>query len=74
MAEEITGKKLGRNQLIGIVGASVPYVMNYALVWAGKLEGSAFWGSSWVYVSGALLVILGGAAYVKGQALKSLDK
>ncbi len=67
MTEEITGKKLGRNQLIGIVGASVPYLMNYVLVWAGKLEGSAFWATSWTYVGAALVVILGASAYVKAR-------
>ena len=72
MTAEVNGKKIGRNQLIGIVGASVPYLMNYALVWSDKLDGNVFWSMSWPYVSGALLVILGGAAYVKGKALASL--
>lgn len=67
MTEEITGKKLGRNQLIGIVGAGLPYMMNYALVWAGKLEGAAFWASSWTYVGAALAIILGASAYVKAR-------
>lgn len=62
-------KGLGRNQLIGIVGAGVPYLMNYGLVLAGKLSGEAFWNMSWAYVSGALLVILGGSAYVKAKAM-----
>lgn len=62
-------KNFGRNQMIGIIGSAVPYLMNYALVWADKLDGTAFWNMSWAYVSGALLVILGGAAYVKGKAL-----
>ena len=65
MTAEVNGKKLGRNQLIGIIGATTPYLMNYALVWAGKLDGNVFWNMSWAYVSGALAVILGASALVK---------
>ena len=61
MTEQITGKKLGRKQLIAIISAAIPYGMNYALVWAGKLEGSAFWSGTVPYVTLFLGVVLGGA-------------
>lgn len=62
MTETVTGKKIGRKQLIAIISASVPYAMNYALVWAGKLEGGAFWSGTVPYVTLFLGVVLGGAA------------
>ena len=56
---------LGRNQKIGIIGAALPYMMNYALVLAGKLDAAAFWSGTWPYVGAALAIILGASAYVK---------
>ena len=58
----MTERKLGRKQIIAVVSAAVPYAMNYALVWADKLEGSAFWSGTVPYVTLFLTVVLGGAA------------
>jgi hypothetical protein len=65
MTEEKKG--FGRNQKIAIAFVSVPYAMNFGLVLAGKLDGSAFWAGTPAYVSLALGIVLGAAAFVKSK-------
>ena len=65
--EPLAQKPFGRNQKIAVSFLSIPYLMNYALVLSGKLEGATFWTGSIAYVTLGLGAILGGAAFVKSK-------